>query len=493
MSFRKIFESLFGTSVKLASSTDANVERNSGPSSERLESRRPVSRSKRPVELNIGLDFGTAFTKVVVGDRTRNYAIPFDYVTEGANPYLLPCILSVDEDGYVWPGVIENSAHQYSNLKMQLLDGKADNECLIKIATFLGLVLEHTRNWLLTNYSSQFEDRLPDWYINVGLPTDTFHNDSLKSFYHKALMLAWNVSLSDEMVTLEVTERIQADPDSTEKLADAHGNGIEYPLHPDKIASFPEFAAQITGYVNSPMRQSDLHALVDIGAGTIDITVFNVTESISEDTQLYPIFTKCVLNLGVAYLFRYRIRTCNYTGQWSMDETDDAPDDYDTAQELNIDIDKLVQIDEPVRKEIRREFLGQLRYTKESRYRRSPRWSSGVPLFLCGGGSRLSFYRTLFDEIESSVRQFPIKQIQLPAAEQLIAPDLKPEDMDRLSVAYGLSFGAFDIGEIRPEGDVEDDKDVRTQESRQCYACTGTGGPRGNDCPTCGGSGWMSI
>lgn len=438
----------------------------------------------------MGLDFGTAFTKVIVGDNTTHYAIPFDTVAEGLNPYLLPCVLSVDDEGYYRAGDIENPSEQFSNLKMQLLDGEADHECLTKIATFLAVVIEHTRNWLLTNHSSQFIDRLPDWNINVGLPTDTFHDETLKDFYHKAVALAWNISLSDELVTLELAERIFQDPECTERLPDCLGNELEYPLHPDKIGLFPEFAAQITGYVSSPMRQPDLHALVDIGAGTIDITIFNVTENTSEGTQLYPIFTKGVLNLGVAYLFRNRVESSGYTGEWILDETADAPDNIETAEQLGVDISTLESFDVVIGKEIRKEFVGQLRHTKNKRYRNSPKWKSGVPLFLCGGGARLDFYRDLFDEIEESILQYPIRQVRLPMPEQLIASGLNDNDVDRLSVAYGLSFGALDIGQIRPEDEVDDDV-VAAPVTGPCGRCGGTGGARGNDCPTCGGSGWI--
>ena len=57
-----------------------------------------------------------------------------------------------------------------------------------------------------------------------------------------------------------------------ERLEISEGDIIE----DDEISLFPEFLAQIAGYVRSPGRQADLHMLVDVGAGTMDATTFNV-------------------------------------------------------------------------------------------------------------------------------------------------------------------------------------------------------------------------
>ena len=45
-------------------------------------------------------------------------------------------------------------------------------------------------------------------------------------------------------------------------------------LPDDRISAFPEFSAQVTGYVQSPSRQEGLHATADVGGGTLDVTIF---------------------------------------------------------------------------------------------------------------------------------------------------------------------------------------------------------------------------
>lgn len=73
---------------------------------------------------------------------------------------------------------------------------------------------------------------------------------------------------------------------------------------------------------------------------------------------------------------------------------------------------------------------------------------SGVPMFLCGGGTRMKFYRNLEQEIQHMpgctwLKAVP-RQIEMP--KRLIAPGLSPQEYDRLSVAFGLSF--LDVSEV---------------------------------------------
>jgi len=55
----------------------------------------PDTSSHSPKQLlTIGLDFGTAFTKVVIGETRTSYAVSFK-CQNLENPYLLPCVLYI--------------------------------------------------------------------------------------------------------------------------------------------------------------------------------------------------------------------------------------------------------------------------------------------------------------------------------------------------------------------------------------------------------------
>ena len=103
----------------------------SGPSEEGLRSNKQIV---------IGLDFGTAFTKVVVGDITYAYAVPF---VNGQ--YLLPSQLHVDKNGGCSFSKL-NSMETISNLKLPIILAKASEAQLCAAATYLALVLSHCRS-----------------------------------------------------------------------------------------------------------------------------------------------------------------------------------------------------------------------------------------------------------------------------------------------------------------------------------------------------------
>ena len=457
------------------------------------QSEREIPRSKpekKPIELTIGLDFGTAFTKVVIGEQRKSYAIPFQTPTNLANQFLLPCEFSIDADGACSLGVSENARRVIGNLKMRLIERDFSHESVIEIGIFLGLVIRHSRDWLLNNEQNVYRNRLPDWYINIGLPTDSYHDEELSKVYRDIAALAWRISVAQGPVTLELAKKLVDVSRIQDGARDVFGNHLEPSIHPDKIGLFPEFVAQIMGYVRSPSRQPDLHALVDIGAGTVDITVFNVYEKDGE--HLFPIFAKEVKNLGVNYLFKHRIEESEFKGEWRLDTTSNAPDDLETASRLGIFLDILKEIDKAPRAELRTAFMSQLAYTRDVRHPKSAKWKDGVPLFLCGGGSRLSFYASLFNELAATGRRYPIVITPLPKPERLDAEGLAEDEYDRLSVAYGLSFSALDIGTIRTTDQVDDVLSPTGGELTMCYRCLGSGGPRGNDCLSCGGRGWIN-
>ena len=77
-------------------------------------------------ELVIGLDFGTAFTKVVVGETTYAHAISF-----GSNDCLLPSILHVDLAGRCFLTATDDS-EVCSDLKLPLLLESIDKELQMK-------------------------------------------------------------------------------------------------------------------------------------------------------------------------------------------------------------------------------------------------------------------------------------------------------------------------------------------------------------------------
>jgi len=440
-------------------------------------------------QLVIGLDFGTAFTKVVIGEQRVKYAVPFRAFTDGNNPFLLPSFLAVINDGgECFLGRSDNTTLAVDNMKMRLIERDFSDETKTYCAAYLALVLRYCRGWLLHTHRGTYKNRRLSWYINIGLPTDGYDDAYLVDTYSVIVRIAWAVSVLPGPITLS---RIQAYLDMNYDDAPLPEPYKSRLLHLDFINTYPEFAVQLAGYVRSPKRQESLHMLVDVGAGTLDVTTFNVYKN-KEGDDLYPIFAQEVRPFGVRYLINERLIGDGHEQYANISPFQNIPDDDEFASRFDLTIEQLHEVDRPFKKKVMTLIREIMKYTKERRYRQDKQWSNGVPTFLCGGGASARLYIDIFKQLEGSNPPYKILPTQLEIPDDLEAPGLSRMGYNRLSVAYGLSYDPFDIGEIRKKSMVDDDVDPKVSNigKQTCPRCRGTGEPIGR-CPECNGCGWI--
>lgn len=401
--------------------------------------------------LVIGLDFGTAFTKVVIGDGSDHYVVPF-YSNDSDVTALLPGLVSVMEGGECLLGEQEFAISKVGDLKISLIDRMVDDKKEAFVVIFLALVLQRTRKWLIAEKADIFKNYRLDWYVNIGLPTDSYHDEDLNITYRKLLSAAWMLSVIPEAVSLGAALEVMTNPDSYL----AKYTNIEF-LEAEKVEVFPEFAAQVAGYVRSSQKRKDLHLLIDVGAGTVDITTFNVHFSDDDDEYAYPIFKRVVVKMGSVYLMRERQRFLGRPVIWNS--FDPIPSDETFSVENNVDLQDLKNWNRDFQADLMEEVKKVLKYTKEKRYRQSRHWEEGIPTFLCGGGGQSILYQSVIDFVRNKMPSYRVDKKELPTPENLIFPiEINQKAYDRLSVAYGLSYDAFDLGQIKREQDIDDDE-----------------------------------
>lgn len=397
------------------------------------------------LDLIIGLDFGTAFTKVVIGESRARYAVPFDERVETPNPYLLPGVLTADAGGEFHIGEVPGGSECYSDLKISLLKHDRTEERCALIVAYLALVLRHVRAWFLRNLRDVYGRSRINWLINVGLPSDPWHDQQLEDLYKRIAWGAWELSVTPGRVTLDAA-----------KIAyKSYPNGIASDgslRSPEQIEIIPEFIAQVASYVKSARREEDLHLLVDIGAGTVDVTTFNVHSDDGDD--VYPIFAARVLPLGTHFLLNEILVSSERAIEW--DDSQPFPSAGVIVERLRLDKERVISTMQSMTHRFVSAVGKVLARTKKRRYRGSPHWMEGIPVFICGGGANIPFYRNALGRLNKPT-EYPMRLIQMERPDILKAPGLNAKDFHRLSVAYGLSFDAFDIGRIRPIDDTPDD------------------------------------
>lgn len=391
----------------------------------------PVIEDKEGKLAILGLDFGTAFTKAVVRWSGRHYAVDWSDAVEGEDHHLLASVFSERSDGRCSLGVHEGSEWSVrEGIKLRMLSSgvRATEAHMADAVIFIALVFRYVDGWL--NGTNQEAARGIRWRLHVGLPTRSWDSnataEAFKTVSQAARVLACMpgpVTRAAALQALQMTERVDR----------------------PAVDVFPEFACQLYSYLLSSERREDLHALVDIGAGTLDVAYFNVF--MKDGEALLPIFASEVERLGAHYLIA-ALSGAEGRPDWSDDES--SLSDDEVGQKLDCPPSAVSSRRSLYLSSVASVFNGATCRAKVM-YPNSPAFQSAehVRLFLCGGGSRIPSLQKRFKRIAKEAEN--ILGIKFQVSELVTPRDIVGSvdaGFDRLSVAYGLSQNAANIGSV---------------------------------------------
>lgn len=403
-----------------------------------------IGSGERSMPMYMGIDFGTAYTKASVGFGTDDvYIVDWKGVTESVDEFTLPGEFSVLPDGQCVLGRSPIATRIGVDLKLPFLEGSVPHERIIDATIFLALIMQYIRGWWFHHHTTLAKQYTPEWMINVGAPTTPWHDSNIRSKYLKVASAAWVLSCLKGPITVDHAKAILHRPP---------------PNGPD-IEIVPEFVAQIASYTRSPQRQRDLHLLVDIGAGTVDVVTFNVHKDDETDEDVFPIFCASVSNLGTHYLMSRRMHLAPKSDSSAWLDTVRVPTAKEVAAYLKLAVAAVSAADNLHTNAVAKEIKEILRKTKSTRYRRSQHWNTGVRVFVCGGGSKCEVFSNAI-LVASKLASVPLSPLNMPLPRQLKANNLPNDEFHRVSVAYGLGINPFNLGMIRAMNDVDDDTSV---------------------------------
>ena len=408
--------------------------------------------------LIIGLDFGAAFTKVVIGDNRVRYAVPFGRLAHPDNQYLLPSILDIDENNLCSLIPASNSSNDVDNLKFPLLDKTCTVEDLLRVSAYLALVFRMTRGWLLERYKKRYGCAELSWSINAGLPVNNTDNSGLSEIYKQAIHSAWAVSVLPGPVTLNrVRQYMGVEDCAFDVFPVVYRSKI---IKKELINTFPGCCAQICGYVHSKQCSDDLHMLIDIGAGTINIATFMVEKADDDANKNKCVLYACAVEpIGVSYLLKRRYENLQLADN-EINLFKDIPDAHTFSQAHDLTEKDIKFADTLYSGDAARLINKILDLTKKKYCPVSNYWESGVPTFTYGGGARMEIVQNIIHSHESKSPPHKIKSIRLTTPDDLMAENLPNDSYDRLSVAYGLSFEADEIGKATKDETTHDIENV---------------------------------
>ena len=387
----------------------------------------------QPLDVIVGVDIGTAFTKVVVNiplyAGEPAFAVPFGEFADESLKYLLPTQLFIDEDRGCslanTPGtsVLKDIKLGLMNQPNEGIDSASGPPCdasSITIAVaYLALVLRYVRRWFISDKRNVFGEFYLNWSCNLGLPADVDDDEKLRNAFFISHKAAWLASRRPGPITIDGAQKAIDDV----KLAEYEPEEM-----PTDSELRPEVIAEVAGYASSPLRNEGLHLLVDIGASTLDVCSFNLGPRQHEGDDRVPILTADLELLGVERLLQKRVEGAEAEIKFRND----------CARVLS-------------------RTIGDLR---KRRYPLSPCWESTLPVFLCGGGSAMQVYQDVVSDTGEWLQRWirssdGVRRIQLPKPNFLDA-EIDDKSYHRLAVAWGLSQASFNIGPYERPSEIDD-------------------------------------
>lgn len=379
----------------------------------------------------LGLDFGTAYTKAVVRWSGRHYAVDWSLAVDSEAPHLLASAFSEGPDGRCELGAEER--HGWSvceGIKLKLLSAEAAGmeRRMADAVIFIALAFRYVDGWLRrTNIGLEKGVR---WRLHVGLPTKSWDNDATTDVFKTVAQAARVLACMPGPVTRAAAREALQMTDQVDRPA---------------VDVFPEFACQLYSYLLSAERREDLHALIDIGAGTLDVAYFNVF--MKDGEALLPVFASEVDKLGAHYLIAALAGPDNHSA-WNDGES--SLSDAEVGQKLGCSPSDVYRRRSFYLSSVAKQF-NQVTLAAKAIYPTSPsfRRTGSVRLFLCGGGSRIPSLKKRFERI--AMEAVKVLGIKFQVSELVSPRDIvgKLESgFDRLSVAYGLSQNAANIGSV---------------------------------------------
>lgn len=403
--------------------------------------------ARRFVDIVIGLDFGTSYTKAAVGFMDKIFPVTWEGVSKSVPNYLLPSEYTAMAGGHVFIGqnVYASAKDICGDLKLPFINPAVSSASIANASVFLALTLRYIRAWVYEHHAEKIGKAKIRWQLNIGAPSNGLETKGIENAYRTLASTAWVQSRSDSLTHVaECTNGVWQEGQVLEDLSD--------------LQIRPEFVAQMAGYMQSPQRQKGLHALIDIGGGTLDVVTFIVHKVEDEDT--FPFLVPEVHPLGTHGLIQNRLVGATASDKLtSIDELQPIPEPQAFAQYIGIDPQKVLIRDRIFGDEVRRVIRTVFEITKNRRYRLADAWTLGVRTFFTGGGANVGLYlqSTMSAKMPSSKG---LQLMPLPPHPKLDGFNGDDSEYQRISVACGLAQDSFTLGRVVPAKEVEDDRAI---------------------------------
>lgn len=417
---------------------------------------RPVSKNK--IQLVVGFDLGTSCSKVVLRDSQRKNAFAVDFEKYGnkQNTFLLPTQIFYSRDKFD----LSEGDQKFTEIKLNLIgnpeDYIIDNVRNIDLAiAYLGLAFQIVRSWLTINKGDIYKYDEIDWQINIGMQAQDFSDKNVVSLMEYVAILGWELSLKSTEMTIDIIRSL------TKIITrDNYKKNTYLSIHPENVNAIPEIIAAVVGYSQSRMREDGMYFLIDVGASTVDISMFNLFPN-SEHASVYRILWAKCGKFGV-------INWIKNLPKSEQDKIQSFSQECDCIDPVSGYFQKNGQTyilpSDEFRSGLNELIAGVINKVKGDGRSginpQAPEWRQGVPVFITGGGYNIEYYRNAvekkFIDLECKGISRPYyKDLPTPKKDELEIDSQAPDNIRRFLSAFGLSRPVEEIGEIRGASSID--------------------------------------
>jgi len=416
---------------------------------------KPASRKRQPFFVQIGLDFGTAYTKCVYRDVFTDKArifLPL-FVFSKTDPFLYPNWVGFDGERLTGPSVrLTSNEIRLDFIKTAIESvavGNLDDPSLrpfeeargqFALRDFVEMVAAYFLAGILGQLKCEIKKGFPgsdknDYIaVNFAVPVASLAQTQTMEAFQRVLQLGW--VLADELTAhpaisaVEMAARIQS-----KREASNHSDVKEL------CYIYPEVSANVQGFVRSRVSRPGIYLFSDTGAGTVDQSMFIFGHQNGLEKLTY--LNAAVYPLGSSNIER---AVAKLEGDTSLA----ALRKWREAKENGMNSPSMRNARNEIFEKLEKLSLKTIADGKLKLYRKSQ--LSDLKVVFGGGGhvefpygrAVLSNFKSLiFDDIAIKKREFAGDnfEVGMPLPRDITnTRSVRDAALSRLSVAYGLSF-----------------------------------------------------
>ena len=262
----------------------------------------PLFRPKKEkIHIQVGLDFGTSSTKIVYTQPGKRFSriIDFKHNLPNYPTFCLPSVANINKQGKLVLGVdaaeqlfedkwdagfqrlkvlvAGNNDHCYEDqlteeafyqsTRKHRLDASFTPERLMAIFLAHSMYLA----WRAISNETEYGHAELDIAFNICMPIDHIENNRVKTEFEK--IFRW----AEPIYRMWKIKEETFDPLQASYEFENHS----IPDRDVRVFAVPEAVAEVAAYLVSLKKKEGLHAVIDLGAGTTDLSIFHLQIPVS--------------------------------------------------------------------------------------------------------------------------------------------------------------------------------------------------------------------